>query len=296
MSLALARAADLGAAVAAAQARLEAAGIESPRREARRLVALAAGLEEAAVLGYPERPLAPGAARRLGRFVARRARHEPLSRIAGTREFWSLPFALSPATLDPRPDSETVVAAALARIGDRQAPLRVLDFGTGSGCLLLALLSELPAAVGFGLDISPGACRAARRNAAAIGLESRAFFAVGRWAEGLAGAVDVVVSNPPYIATPALAALAPEVALYDPVQALDGGADGLQCYRALAPGIARLLGPRGFACLELGAGQATAVAEIFARAGLDAVARHRDLGGVERCLVVAAPTAKKLLE
>ncbi|HUZ75685.1 MAG TPA: peptide chain release factor N(5)-glutamine methyltransferase [Stellaceae bacterium] len=295
--------ATIGAAVAAAQARLKDAGVESPRRDARRLVALAAGLDDAAVLGYPERPLAAAAARRLALFVARRARGEPLSRIAGKREFWSLAFALSPATLDPRPDSETVVAAALARLSDRQAVLRILDLGTGTGCLLLALLSELPRAVGFGVDILPDAAAVARRNAKAMGLEARAFFAVGRWASGFSGTVDVVVANPPYIATAIIDTLAPEVVHYDPVQALDGGCDGLQAYRTLAPQIAGLLTPRGFACLELGAGQAGAVAEIFAAAALDAVGLHRDLHGVERCIIVASrqlgqepPTAKKLLE
>ncbi len=244
-------------------------------------------------------PLPAAAAERLAQFVARRARREPVARIAGEREFWSLAFALSPATLEPRPDSETVVAAVLARLADRTAAIRLLDLGTGSGCLLLALLSEVPRAVGFGIDLLPAAAAMARRNAAAMGLESRAFFAAGRWASGLAAKVDVVVANPPYIPTAAIATLAPEVARYDPVQALDGGSDGLQAYRDLAPQIAGLLLPAGFACLELGEGQAAAVAEIFAAAGLDAVALHRDLGGAERCIVVAPrqsgrepPTAK----
>jgi len=305
MSTGLARTgpATIGAAVASAQAILAASGIESPRRDARLLVALAAGLDDAAVLGFPERPLGAEVAERLARFVARRARREPLSRIVGRREFWSLAFALSPATLDPRPDSETVVAAALAQVADRQAPLTILDLGTGSGCLLLALLSELPRAVGFGLDIVPEAAAVARRNAYAMGLDSRAFFAVSRWAKGISAALDVVVANPPYVATAAIAALAPEVACHDPVRALDGGDDGLHAFRALLPQIARLLAPRGFACLEIGQGQAAAVAEIIAGAGLDAVALHRDLGGVERCIVAAhrlegrmPPTAKKLLE
>ena len=172
----------IGEAIAQATQRLAACGIDSPRRDARLLAALAAGLDAAAVLGYPERPLDPPARERFDRLIQRRMAREPVSRLAGRREFWSLEFALSPETLDPRPDSETVVAAALERIADRAAPLRLLDLGTGTGCLLLALLSELPGASGIGIDILPGAATLARRNAASIGLESRAFFAVGRCA------------------------------------------------------------------------------------------------------------------
>ncbi len=274
------------AAIAAAAARLEAAGIESPRREARLLVGLAAGLDAATVLGYPRRELAPAAARQFERLVARRAAREPFSRLAGRREFWSLEFALSPETLDPRPDSESVVAAALARLPDREAALRIVDFGTGSGCLLLALLHELPLALGFGIDIAPGAVATASQNAASMGLKDRVFFAVSAWGSALAGAIDVGVANPPYIATDEIAALAPEVARYDPRRALDGGPDGLAAYRALAPDIRRLLRPTGFACIEVGDGQADAAAAIFAAGGLDEVGRQHDLAGRERCLVV----------
>lgn len=166
----------IGEAVAHGTERLAACGINSPRRDARLLAALAAGLDTAVVLGYPERPLDPVARERFDRLILRRMAHEPVSRLAGRREFWSLDFALSPDTLDPRPDSETLVAAALERIADRAAPLRLLDLGTGTGCLLLALLSELPGASGVGIDILPGAAALARRNAAAMGLESRSLF------------------------------------------------------------------------------------------------------------------------
>lgn len=281
----------IGAAIAAAQARLTAAGIESPRRDARLLVALAAGLDAATVLGYPERPLAVAAGPRLAEFVERRAAREPIARLAGRREFWSRDFALSPATLDPRPDSETLVAAALARLPDRQAALDVLDLGTGTGCLLLALLGELPRAIGFGLDLVPEAAIVARANACAMGLESRAFFAVGAWGAALGRAVDVVVANPPYIPTAALEGLAPEVARYDPVRALDGGPDGCRAFRELAPELGRLLKPAGFACIEVGAGQAGQAAAIFTAADLDEAGRHRDLTGVERCIVVTPRVA-----
>jgi release factor glutamine methyltransferase len=288
------RALTIGAAIAQAAERLAACGIDEPRRDARLLAALAAGLDTAAIVGYPERPLNPAARERFERLVERRAAREPISRIAGRREFWSLDFALSRDTLDPRPDSEAVVAAALARLPDRAAPLRLLDLGTGTGCLLLALLSELPNAWGVGLDLLPGAAALARRNAAAMGLESRAFFAAGRWAAALRGGHDVVLANPPYVPSAAIAGLAPEVARFEPRPALDGGSDGLHAYRELAPDLARLVKPGGFAVIEVGAGQADAVQEIFAGQGLDQAGRHRDFGGIERCLVVSV--RKKLLD
>lgn len=276
----------IGEAIQQAAARFAACGIDSPRRDARLLAALATELDTATIAGYPERTLDPLARQKFDRLVERRMAREPVSRLAGRREFWSLDFAVSPETLDPRPDSETLVAAALARIPDRTAPLRLLDLGTGTGCLLLALLSELPNARGIGLDIVPGAAAMARRNAAAMGLESRAFFVVGGWAAAIGGEIDVVLANPPYVPAAAIDGLAPEVARFEPLAALDGGGDGLQAYRELAPDLARLLDPGGFGVIEVGAGQAASVAEIFASQGLDQAARHRDLAGVERCLVV----------
>jgi release factor glutamine methyltransferase len=276
----------LGDAVAAAAVQLAAAGIESPRHEARLLVELAAELDAAAVLGYPERALGPSAQNRFAQLLARRVAREPYSRLLGRREFWSRDFALSPDTLDPRPDSETLVEAVLDHLPDRAAALRLLDLGTGTGCLLLALLSELPRAAGFGIDIVPGAVAVARANAASMGLKSRAFFAVGDWGAALAGGFDVVICNPPYIASAALAGLAPEVARFDPAAALDGGADGLAAYRAVAPQVTRLLRASGFACVELGTGQTHAAVEIFRRHGLVIDGVRRDLAGVERCLLL----------
>ena len=216
----------LGEAVAAAAVDLASCGIADPRREARLLVALAAGLETAAVLTYPERALELPAEARLQDMVRRRRKREPVSRLIGQREFWSLEFEVGPATLDPRPDSETLVEAALGRIGDRGARLKILDLGTGTGCLLLALLSELPNAFGLGFDLAPEAVAVARRNAAANALESRAFFAVGDWGAAARGGFDVVLANPPYVPSAEIARLAPEVALWEPRLALDGGADG----------------------------------------------------------------------
>jgi len=267
----------------AAAGRLVEAGIENPRREARLLLNLALGIDANARL--PEREIAPADAALFETFVARRAGHEPYSRIAGRREFWSLDFALSPDTLDPRPDSETLIEAALERIADRAAPLSVVDFGTGTGALLLALLSELPNATGIGVDISAGAVETARRNAAALGLSARARFVLGRWGEGLTTPADVIVTNPPYISAKDMSRLPPEVREFDPAAALDGGPDGLSAYRELALDLKRLLSESGIALCEIGAGQAPAVTAIMAASGLDLTGSRADLAGIERCLV-----------
>jgi len=276
----------VGAAVEALAARLAAAGIAAPRREARLVVALALAVEPAVTLGWPERVLDAAARARLAALAARRAAREPYARLAGRRAFWTLELALSPATLDPRPDSETLVEAALALLPDRTAPLRLVDFGTGTGCLLLALLTELPNAHGIGIDILPEAAAVARRNAAAAGLDRRAVFAVSNWGEALAGAADVIFANPPYICSGDIDSLAPEVALYEPRVALDGGRDGLVAYRCLAGDAARLLRPGGMALFEFGQGQAPAVAQVMGGAGLKIREVRRDLAGNERVLVV----------
>lgn len=270
-----------------AASRLAAAGIDEPRREARVLLAAALQADSTAILGYPERELAADEAARIADLVGRRVAREPAARLLGRREFWSLDFKLSPETLVPRPDSETLVEAALAAIPDRTAPLRLLDFGTGTGCLLLALLSELPAATGIGVDIAAGAAAAACENAAALGLGDRAAFFVGKWGDAISsGGFDVIIANPPYIRSDAIAGLAPEVARHEPRRALDGGADGLVEYRLLAPDIRRLLSTAGVALLEVGAGQAGSVATTAKRAGLEVHDIRRDLSGVERCLLL----------
>lgn len=274
----------IGTAVAGAAARLAAAGIAESRREARLLVALAMGEDPAIVLGYPERPLAEEARQRLADLVARRAAREPISRLRGHREFWSLDFALSPDTLDPRPDSETVIETALELLPAREAPRRVVDFGTGTGCLLLALLAEWPRATGIGIDIALGAVRTARRNAARLGFADRARFIVGDWDTAFGGVADVIVANPPYIATRDIIALAPEVARFEPRAALDGGDDGLAAYRALVSAAARVLAPDGLVLFEVGEGQAAAVAALAEAVGLSPRAIRPDLAGVDRCV------------
>ena len=262
-----------------------AAGIETAQRDARLLMLDAAGLQHPDLIRAPREQLGGLVAAKLAGHVRRRLTREPVARILGEWEFWSLPFTLSPATLVPRPDSETVIEAVLATVGERSAPLRLLDFGTGSGCLLLALLSELPMASGLGVDLAPDAALTARRNASGLGLGARADFVAGDWATAIVGKFDVIVFNPPYIPSGTIALLAPEVAHHDPRRALDGGPDGLDCYRVLAPETARLLRKGGFAAFELGAGQAQPVLALMRDVGLTIIAIRRDLAGIERCLV-----------
>lgn len=266
--------------------RLFEAGIEAARLEARLLVGHALDRKTEALIADPDyRPDSPALAR-LGDLVGRRVRREPMSHLLGRREFWSLEFEVSADVLDPRPDSETLVQAALDEIPAADAPLELLDLGTGSGCLLLSLLSELPHARGLGIDLSPGAVAVAERNARRLGLAPRAAFAVGDWGRKLTGRFDVILANPPYIPSADIARLQPEIAGFEPRPALDGGADGLFAYRNIAPGLIRLLAPEGFACIEVGEGQASDVMEIFSGEGLDIRALRYDLNGIGRCLVV----------
>ena len=270
--------------------RFRAAKLDEPKREAAYLVAAACGSRLVNLIAEPDAPLDPAAAARLDAFTQRREAGEPLSRILGRREFWSLEFAISPDVLDPRPDTETIVEAALrALLERRRERLRVLDLGVGSGALLCALLSEFRSAHGVGVDLSQAAARIASANVKALGLARRAEIMVGEWGAGLDGPFDLIVSNPPYIRSGDIAELATEVREYDPRLALDGGADGLAAYRALAPQIARLLAPEGWFFLEVGADQAQDVKAIAADAGLAEVVTLRDLAGVERVVGGRAP-------
>ena len=279
----------LGSLLREAASILSRAGLIEPRRRARQLVASVLDLTPAALVGRPEQLLD---ARRvdLVRLALRRlVDREPLSRILGRREFWGLELALSPDTLDPRPETETIVEAVLGRSFDREAPQRFLDLGTGTGCILLALLSEFPAAVGFGVDIAPDAAITARSNAITLNLAERAHFLVGDWATAISGSFDLIVSNPPYIARAALAELPREVAYYDPCLALDGGPDGLAGYRSLAGGLPELLKPGGIFACEVGIGQAPAVEQILRGSGLTIEGCEPDLAGIARCVLARAP-------
>ncbi len=272
-------------ALATGAARLREAGVEAGRRDALLLLATALGADPDMLRLRPERRLDAVERSAFEVLLDRRAGREPVSRILGTREFWSLPFKITCDTLDPRPDSETLVEAVLTRLGDRTAPLDILDLGTGSGCLLLALLSELPAARGLGVDISEAALKVARENAAALGLGRRADFLCAPWGAALGGAWQVIVSNPPYILSGELPDLALEVQDFDPPLALAGGPDGLDAYRALAPEIARLMAPGGLAALEIGTTQINTVETLLRAAGLAEFGRERDLAGNWRCLL-----------
>ncbi len=272
------------AALAAAERALRSSGIVEPRLDAQVLLASVLGVDRAALYSRGDRCLTDAELAAFEALIARRQDRVPVSRLLGRREFWSLEFAITDDVLDPRPDSETLVEATLAGIPDREAALRLVDLGTGSGCLLLALLSELPAAFGVGVDLSPAAARVAARNAVTLGMAGRAAFAVGDWLTMLQGRFDLIVGNPPYIADGEIDGLAPEVACGDPRLALAGGADGLAAYRAIAPQAAAALEPGGRLVLECGAGQAGAVADILAAAGFMDLETGRDLGGIDRCL------------
>ena len=276
----------LAAAHQRAAAVLAQAGIETPRRDARVLLLEAAGIDHAALLRDPDARLGTEAAARLQAFLERRLKREPVSRILGRREFWGLSLRISPHVLDPRADTETLVAAALETLRDRRNErLRILDLGTGSGALLCALLSEFPRGLGIGTDRSEAACPVARDNLAATGLGERGAIVCGDWGEALAGGFDLVVANPPYIASGTIAALAQEVRDYDPRAALDGGPDGLAAYRAIAADLTRLCRPDGTAIVEIGHDQAESAAQCFRRAGWS-VAVRRDLESQPRALVL----------
>ncbi|MDR3438577.1 peptide chain release factor N(5)-glutamine methyltransferase [Telmatospirillum sp.] len=273
--------------------RLRSAGVEQARLDARLLLAYALGVSGTDVFSHPERVLSADDEERVLTVAERRIRREPMSHILGRREFWSMDFKVTADTLDPRPDTETLVEAVLERIDDRQAPLDLLDLGTGTGCILLALLSELPTASGVGVDGSLAALAVARENARTHGLSHRAGFVLGDWGRGIERRFDIILSNPPYIPDDDIDGLEAEVALFEPRTALAGGPDGLDCYRALAPDVFRLLKPGGFAALEVGKGQAEAVGSILAQSGLDPLAVRRDLAGVDRCVMTARPPLEK---
>jgi release factor glutamine methyltransferase len=267
--------------------KFRAAGIETPELDARVLVAHALSLDHAGLAAAGMRILDAGEWGTIASLAERRLTHEPVARIVGFKEFWSLRLRIDSTTLVPRPETETLVEAALAEIdsaGERARPLRIADLGTGSGAILLALLSELPNAFGVGTDTSCGALRLARHNAQRLQL-GRATFVACDLGAALAGSFDLIVANPPYIASGEMASLAPDVRDYDPRAALDGGRDGLDYYRAIAATIPPLLNSAGALVVELGAGQAAAVGALFSQAGLAPAGLRTDLGGTQRALV-----------
>jgi release factor glutamine methyltransferase len=263
-----------------------AAGLDSPELDARLIVGHALGLDHSGLTTAASRRLVHAETRAIDALAARRLAHEPVARILGSKEFWGLALAVTAETLVPRPETETVVEAALAAIdagGPRTRALRVADLGTGSGALLLALLTELPKATGIGTDVSEAALATARGNAIRLGLGARAYFVACDFGTALPGGFDLIVANPPYVASGDIASLAPEVR-QDPRRALDGGVDGLAAYRAIAADARRLLAPGGHLVVELGAGQGDHVAALLRRQGLAVAPARHDLAGIPRAL------------
>ncbi|MET7243773.1 peptide chain release factor N(5)-glutamine methyltransferase [Methylobacterium sp. EM32] len=273
------------AARAKAADELAARGIETAALDARILVEEALGITATDLALRGAEPVGRAGAERLGAYLARRAAGEPVARIIGAWEFWGLPFGLSPETLVPRPDTETLVEAALGLFPE--GPHRIADLGTGTGCILVALLTEWPRAVGLGIDRSVGALRTARANAARNGVAERAAFAAGDWAASLAGPFDLVVANPPYIASDVIAGLSGEVRDHDPRLALDGGPDGLDAYRTILAQVPRLLGPGGHLLVEIGYDQEEPLRRLAATHGLSPQVR-RDLAGHPRVVAMTA--------
>lgn len=274
-------------ALADAVEQLEAAGVDSAHLDARLLLARVLGVGRAYLTMHADEFLSDAEWMAFDALIERRAAREPMAQILGEREFWSLNFRVTADTLDPRPDSETIIEAVLQYVPSRQSRLLMADFGVGSGCLLLSLLSEYPQAHGLGVDMSDAALEVAEKNAHALGLASRAIFHKTSWGEGVIGRYDVIVSNPPYIPEADMEDLEPEVTEYEPRSALVGGKDGLDAYRALLPDVKRLLAPHGVAVLEFGEGQAADVAAIAEANGLRQLETCKDLAGIERCIVLA---------
>ncbi|MBN8958391.1 MAG: peptide chain release factor N(5)-glutamine methyltransferase [Rhizobiales bacterium] len=262
------------------------AGIESPELDARLLLQAALGLDHAALITAQTRNLDDSQVASVNALAARRLTHEPIARILGEKEFWGLPLQVTPAVLVQRPETETVVAEVLRCVdaaGRRAQPLRILDIGTGSGAILLALLNELPNAFGVGTDISTAALAVAHANAHRHSLAGRAVFVACDLGAALSGGFDFVVSNPPYIASGAIAELMPDVREFDPRGALDGGLDGLDAYRRIAADAPRLTARQGRVFVEIGAGQGDAVVTLFTAAGLIA-SRAEDFAGITRVI------------
>ena len=264
-------------------------GMDSPELDARLLVGAALGLDLSGLIAGATRVVDAQEATRIEHLAARRLSGEPVARILGSREFWGLPFELSPATLVPRPDTETLVEAALEfarETGPTRGLHAVADLGTGSGAILLALLHEWPNTTGLGTDLSEAALRTARANARRLGLQDRAIFIACDYASALAGPFDLIVSNPPYIGSSEIPYLSREVRDHDPHLALDGGPDGLDAYRALIPQAARLLRTGGALIVEIGKDQGADVQHLMSKAGLIlAGLPRRDLSGIGRVIL-----------
>jgi release factor glutamine methyltransferase len=283
----------LRAAITALTTSFREAGLATPGLDARLLALHACGIPHEAFFLDPARPLTGEELDRIAAYQERRLAREPVSRIVGSREFWGKPFAINNAVLDPRPDTETVIDAAIRLLreeGRAHEPLRILDLGTGTGCILLTLLSELPEAWGLGIDRDPEALAVARANAEALGLGARASFACCNWLDAINGRFDCIISNPPYIRTSDIATLEPEVRCHDPHLALDGGPDGLDAYRRIIESMGNAARHESWVFFEAGLGQITGIVTLFDHAGwTPAPGRcriYKDLAGVERVVAI----------
>lgn len=288
MSNALSRGKTYGELRREGATRLRKAGVEDAEADARILLLHAANVDAAKLISFDGAAVPEGLAARYERLIVRRSSGEPVARILGEKEFWSLCFKLGAETLVPRPETETVVEASLAAIGDRKRVLRLLDLGTGTGAILAALLTELPNATGLAADKSEAALHVARENFRNLSLGPRVSYLCGDWAEAIDGTFDLIVSNPPYIASKELALLSPEVREHDPRFALEAGPDGLDAYRAIVNQLPERLAKGGKAVLELGQGQEEAVSALVLATGKLEVAgpARKDLTGIPRALVI----------
>lgn len=263
------------------------AGIDEPITDAHLLLAYVIGGDRMTIVRDPDRILTDVELACYSRVIEKRKQRKPTSRLIGRREFWSLEIKICDEVFDPRPDSETLIAPALALLSNKNRKYMIADLGTGSGCLLFAVLAERPNAWGVGLDFSQAAVDQATENARILGLNDRAQFMVGNWGESLSCVFDLILANPPYISAAENELLAPEVRDFDPRLALDGGEDGLSAYRAVAPQIRRLLKPKGRAIIECGHRQASQVTDILISAGLGRLETYQDLAGIARCVSAA---------
>jgi release factor glutamine methyltransferase len=262
---------------------------ESPARDARDLMLWVAGIDAAQLIVGEHDPMTAAEMARYDAAIDRRAAHEPVSKIIGRRAFYGLDFRVTADVLDPRPDSETLIDAVLQHV-DPAAPLRILDMGTGSGCLLLTLLHNLPNSTGIGVDISAEALKVAQDNAKRLHLDEKARFVRSDWLEKVDGAFDLVVCNPPYIGEDEVPTLSDDVLLWDPELALFADEDGLAAYRAIASTLRRALSETGTAFFEIGLGQEKAVERLFSEAGFENMTFRRDIAGISRCMIV--PSAR----
>jgi release factor glutamine methyltransferase len=273
---------DLNNLVSRAARRLAEAGVDTPLLDARLLLQAVTGWSREEMILDPSRPIGDGQTRQFDALIARRVMREPVARILGEREFYGRSFRVTPDTLDPRPDTETLVGAALHLMPPRA---RLLDLGTGTGAVIITLLAERPDATGLGTDISAAALAVATANAERHALADRLQLVQGSWFSPVRGRFDTILSNPPYIPSADIAGLSPDVRRFDPLAALDGGADGLEAYRRIADAAKAHLAPEGHVLVEIGLGQGPDVSAVFVAAGFAAAGERSDLGGRLRCLM-----------